>query len=87
MADKWYCTYCGEEHAPDLATQIDTRYATGSCAGVKRPLLRDEMEAIRLAKAGGKLREKGVPIGGGQKKPTVGVADAERTRAIQGGRA
>lgn len=84
---RFYCTYCSEQHAPDIGTQIDARYAMGNCAGTKRPLVRDEMEAERLARSGGKLRDKGVPLGGGQRKPTVGIADADKTKAIQGGRA
>ncbi len=90
MGDKpvvWYCTYCSEPHAPDVGTLIDARYATGNCRGTRRPLVRDEQEAIRLAERGGKLRPKGVPLGGGAKPKQVTVADAEKTRAIQEGRA
>lgn len=87
MSAKWFCTWCSGEHTPDLGTLIDTRYATGRCGRYVRPLVRDEAEALRLAKAGGKLREKGVPLGGGQRKPTVGIADAGKTKAIQEGRA
>lgn len=84
---RFYCTYCGGQHAPDIGTQIDARYATGNCGGTRRPLVRSEEEALRLARSGGKLRDKGVPLGGGQSRPEVPVADAARTRAIQEGRA
>ena len=84
---RFYCTYCGDQHSPDTGTQIDARYAMGTCGGTKRPLVRDEMEADRLARSGGKLRDKGVPLGGGQRKPQVSVADADKTKAIQAGRA
>jgi hypothetical protein len=83
---RWFCTFCAEEHQPDLGTQIDARYATGLCGGVKRPLVRDQAEAERLAKRGGKLREKGVPLGGGEKATQPHVADSAATRAIQGQR-
>ena len=85
--DRWFCTYCSEQHVPDLGTQIDARCAMGSCGGAKRPLVRDQSEAERLARSGGKLREKGVPLGGGQRKPQVKVADGAKTKAIQEGRA
>lgn len=84
MGAKWFCTWCGEEHSPDLVTQLDARYATGSCAGVKRPLVRDSAEATRLAAAGGKLRPKGVPIGGGQRRTEPTPVDAKRSAEIRG---
>jgi hypothetical protein len=84
--ERWFCSFCSEAHVPDLGTQIDARYATGLCGGVKRPLVRDEQEALRLAKAGGKLREKGVPLGGGERSTQPNVADTAATRAIQGQR-
>lgn len=87
MADKWFCTYCAEQHQPDLGTLIDARYAIGSCGRNKRTLVRDEKEAIRLAEHGGKLRPKGVPLGGGPRPVQVTVADASKTKAIQEGRA
>lgn len=87
MSDRWFCTYCSEEHAPDQGTLVDARYAMGLCGKVRRPLVRSEAEAERLAKSGGKLRDRGVPLGGGQRKPKVFVADAEKTKAIQAGRA
>lgn len=84
----WYCTYCGEQHQPDMGTLIDARYATGMCGKSLRQLVRDEATAIRLAESVGKLRPKGVPLGGGQRKPQqIGVADAAKTKAIQEGQA
>jgi hypothetical protein len=82
---RWYCVYCGDEHAPDLGTLIDARYAVGLCGKNKRPLVRSEQEAIRLATKGGKLREKGVPLGGGQRNQ-LSIASVTRTKAIQEGR-
>ena len=82
---RWYCTFCGDEHAPDLGTLIDARYAEGRCGKVKRPLVRDEQEAIRLATKGGKLRPKGVPLGGGERRQ-LSIADTAKTKAIQEGR-
>lgn len=87
MADRWFCTYCGDEHAPDQGTLVDARYATGLCGKNVRPLVRSQQDAERLARSGGKLREKGVPLGGGQRRPQVKVADGAKTRAIQEGRA
>lgn len=83
---RWFCSFCSELHAPDVGTLLDARYAEGRCGKVKRPLVRDEQEAIRLATKGGKLRPKGVPLGGGQRKPQLTIADAARTKAIQEGR-
>jgi len=81
----FYCTWCGERHAPDQGTLIDARYALGRCGKYKRQLVRDEAEAIRLAERGGKLRPKGVPLGGGQAPVQIKVADAARTKALQEG--
>ena len=61
MAIGWWCTYCGDPHKPDAFTKIDERYATGNCNGTHRPLIRDEVEASRLAHATGKLRPKATP--------------------------
>jgi hypothetical protein len=82
---RWYCVYCSNEHQPDLGTLIDARYAVGLCGKNKRPLVRSEAEAIRLAETGGKLRPKGVPLGGGEKRQ-LSIADAAKTKAIQEGR-
>jgi hypothetical protein len=84
MDTAWYCTYCGDQHAPDQGTLIDARYAEGRCGGAKRPLVRSEAEAIRLAESGGKLRPKGVPLGGGQARRQPTTADPVQTRALQG---
>ena len=83
---RWFCTFCGDPHAPDLGTLIDARYAEGRCGRVKRPLVRDEQEAIRLAMKGGKLRPKGVPLGGGEQKKQMTIASVAKTKAIQEGR-
>ena len=82
---KWFCTFCSEQHQPDMGTLIDARYAIGKCGGTRRQLVRDEAEAERLSRSGGKFRPKGVPIGGGQARRQTTVADAVQTRAVQGG--
>jgi hypothetical protein len=81
----WYCTYCSEAHLPDAGTRLDDRYAIGRCGGARRQLVRSEAEAIRLAESGGKLRPKGVPLGGGQARRQPTTADPVQTKAIQGG--
>ena len=83
--DRFWCTYCGSQHAPDLGTLIDARYAEGRCGKNKRPLIRDEQEAIRLSETVGKFRPKGVPLGGGPKRHQLAIADAAKTKALQEG--
>ena len=83
---RWFCTNNGEQHQPDMGTLIDARYATGMCGQTRRQLVRDEATAIRLAESVGKMRPKGVPLGGGEKSHQIAVADAAKTKAIQEGR-
>jgi hypothetical protein len=86
MADRFYCTYCSEQHAPDTGTQLDARYALGRCGKVKRTLVRDQAEALRLAERGGKLRPKDIPLGGGQAPKQIRALSDAETRAAQGRR-
>lgn len=81
----WYCTYCGDQHAPDQGTLIDARYALGLCGRAKRGLVRDQDRAVYLANLVGKGRPEGTALGTGFRMGPAPVAKPGETAKVQEG--